>query len=257
MKKIYLNEENKREVIIPAGEQAVIIDVIDKNTGIDQSLNTKILAEENSQVKVITIVHGDVSSELVETRELYAKDGATIDTLYCYFSQANIKSSIHNRIGENSQFNHELIFFGNDKQNFDFKERHQFHKPNGYGKFLTYGFLDGEAQSGYDSMIVIDQYAQKVDSRLDLHSYLLDKNAKSIMVPSLQIEANDVKAGHGATVSFLDEDSLFYMRSRGITEKESVKLFIYGIFDDMIEKIGDEKLGAIIKENLNQKFSIV
>lgn len=254
MKKITLNtnEEKDIRVVVAKGEKQQIVEIVTKDSV--QNRKVEVRVEDNAQLEYIYLLDEGVSPEFIEERVVELGTHSKAKTFYCFFGGSQQSVTIHNKIGEQAELEHRVLFFASTQQEFKFKERHQFLRPEGYGKFLSHGFLSEKSKSQYDSMIIIDPYAQKVDSRLDLHSYVLGQRARSVMVPSLQIEANDVKAGHGATVAYLDDESMFYLRSRGLTQDQAMHLFIDGLFNDFVEQFECDIVKDRILEILQKKY---
>ena len=100
--------------------------------------------------------------------------------------------------------------------------------------------LDGESRGVFQGKIVVRQHAQKTDAKMMTRSLLLSEEAEADNKPELEIFADDVVCGHGATVSAPDEALKFYLMSRGIPEKESEALLIQAFVDDAIEGVAHE-----------------
>lgn len=256
MKQIIIdtNKDRKFQHVVPTGEQHQAVEIITKDSVLERDVN--ILVEKNSEVEYIFLLDETIAGSYREKRTVELQENAKAHIYYCYFGDQEQTIRIHNKIGQRASLEHRVLFFGNNEQVFDVKEIHQFTQPDGYGKFLAHGFLKDKAKSNYDSIIIIDPHAQKVDSRLDLHSFILGDKARSVMVPSLQIEANDVKAGHGATVSHINDEDLFYLQSRGLTYQQARHLFLDGLFNDFVGQFDCDMVKERILEILKNKYSI-
>ncbi len=97
--------------------------------------------------------------------------------------------------------------------------------------------LDDESRGIFQGKIIVRPGAQKTDAKMASHSLMLSEDAEADNKPELEIYADDVQCGHGATVGDLDEDLLFYLRARGIPEKEAQALLIQAFVGDAIEGI--------------------
>src|SRR4051812_1589426 len=97
--------------------------------------------------------------------------------------------------------------------------------------------LDDEARGIFQGKIVVRPKAQKTDARMATHALLLSETAEADNKPELEIFADDVQCGHGATAGDLDEDLLFYLRARGIPEKEAEALLIQAFVGEAVEGI--------------------
>jgi len=119
---------------------------------------------------------------------------------------------------------------------------------------LIKSVLDDKSKSVYQGKIYVSPDAQKTDGYQLSKCILLDKNTEFNAKPELEIYADDVKCSHGSASGSLNENSIFYLRSRGLSYKEAKKLLISGFFLDVIEKITDEEIKNFTKRimELNQ-----
>ena len=117
-------------------------------------------------------------------------------------------------------------------------------EPNGTSRELYKGILDDTSQGVFHGKIIVRQDAQKTNARQTNKNLVLSEKAGINTQPSLEIYADDVKCTHGATIGQLDPLSLYYLRSRGITETDARTLLTYGFMDDVIGKIGCEPVRA-------------
>jgi Fe-S cluster assembly protein SufD len=97
--------------------------------------------------------------------------------------------------------------------------------------------LDGEARGVFQGKIIVRPHAQKTDARMATHALLLSDAAEADNKPELEIHADDVQCGHGATSGDLDEDLLFYLKARGIPESEAQALLIQAFVGEAVEGI--------------------
>lgn len=107
-------------------------------------------------------------------------------------------------------------------------------------------------QSKFDftGMIKIENEAQLSDAYLKNDNLVLSEDAKVNSSPQLEIMADDVKASHGVTISRVNEEEIFYLKSRGLDEFESKKLIIYGFLNDMLQKLGPKMYDEVNKKVL-------
>jgi Fe-S cluster assembly protein SufD len=97
--------------------------------------------------------------------------------------------------------------------------------------------VDDAAQSIFQGKIIVQPQAQKTDAKMATHALLLSPEAEADSKPELEIYADDVQCGHGATIGALDEDLLFYLKARGIPTKEAEALMIEAFVGEAIEGI--------------------
>jgi Fe-S cluster assembly protein SufD len=102
--------------------------------------------------------------------------------------------------------------------------------------------LDDESTGVFQGKIVVDRLAQKTDGRMLAKALLLSDDATMNSRPELEIFADDVACGHGATVGGLSEDQLFYLQSRGLPAKEAEALLLEAFAAELVDEIGDADL---------------
>lgn len=107
--------------------------------------------------------------------------------------------------------------------------------------------VSGKAQAVYQGKVVVAHGANGSDSRQTAKALLLDGRAEADLKPELEIFADDVKCAHGAAVGDLDADSLFYLRARGIPEKEARHLLIHAFLEDALTDIANADLRESVR----------
>jgi Fe-S cluster assembly protein SufD len=112
------------------------------------------------------------------------------------------------------------------------------------------GVLDGQARGVFQGRIVVAKDAQKSDGHQLNKTLLLSERAEIDTKPELEIHADDVKCSHGAAAGELDEDALFYLRTRGIEAAEARRLLIHAFLGEVVEQIEDERARALIEERI-------
>ncbi|MEP7031968.1 MAG: Fe-S cluster assembly protein SufD, partial [Pseudolabrys sp.] len=109
--------------------------------------------------------------------------------------------------------------------------------------------LDGESHGVFQGKIVVEPQAQKTDAKMMTRALMLSDNAEADNKPELEIFADDVVCGHGATAGALDPGLKFYLMSRGISEKESEALLIEAFIDETIDQISHDGIRDALKFN--------
>ncbi|MDA8108649.1 MAG: Fe-S cluster assembly protein SufD [Betaproteobacteria bacterium] len=117
-------------------------------------------------------------------------------------------------------------------------------QPQGRSREFYRGILDGRSRGVFAGSVVVHPDAQKTDAHLANHNLLLSRGAEADTKPQLEIYADDVKCAHGATVGQLDEEMLFYLRSRGIPAELGGALLTYAFAQDVVGRIAHAPLRA-------------
>ncbi len=123
--------------------------------------------------------------------------------------------------------------------------------PHGESRELFKTILDGEASGVFQGKVVVKPHAQKTDGGMTSQAILLSDDASMYNKPELEIFADDVVCGHGATVGQLDEDQIFYLMARGIPRVQAEGMIIEGFAREVLEFVEDET----IRERLGAELS--
>jgi Fe-S cluster assembly protein SufD len=115
--------------------------------------------------------------------------------------------------------------------------------PNCLSDLLYQGALLGASRSVYEGTIRAWPGAQKTNAYQSNRNLLLSKRARADSLPQLEIEANDLRCTHGATVSQVDEDHVFYLMSRGIPRLDAVRLIVEGFFQPSLDRMPEPLQG--------------
>ncbi|HWQ11646.1 MAG TPA: Fe-S cluster assembly protein SufD [Roseiflexaceae bacterium] len=146
-------------------------------------------------------------------------------------------------VGDGSHVNWVAATFGGGEQTLLTAPwlRHIGARTEGHMDFKT--VVKDRAYATFDGMIKIEHESRGTISRLEEHALHLTPKARSDSIPGLKIETNDVlRAGHASTSGEVDEEQLFYMRSRGIARTEAIHMIVMGFFEPVLDHIPSEKL---------------
>lgn len=150
--------------------------------------------------------------------------------------------------GANMEFNG--VYFIEDKQHLDIDTlMHHIGLATG-GDLLLHGAVKDKSRSVFTGLIKIDSTGQQTNSYLKNENLILDRTARADSIPSLEIDANDVRASHGATIGKIDEEYIFYLMSRGIPRRTAVRMVVEGFFHKVFDRMYNER----VREKL---FSVV
>ena len=114
--------------------------------------------------------------------------------------------------------------------------------------------LDDQSRSVFQGRVIVRQDAQKTDAHQTNRNLLLSPRAQADTKPELRIHADDVKCSHGSTIGQLDENALFYLRSRGIDEDRARELLTRGFAAEITRALPSEALAERIQELLLERL---
>lgn len=109
-----------------------------------------------------------------------------------------------------------------------------------------------ESSIDINATVEIDRGAKATNTYLKLETLILSEKARANVIPSMEIKENEVKGGHGATIGMLDQNMIWYLKSRGIPEKTAYKMIIEGFVLDLIDKVDDDNIKQTLQDELKK-----
>jgi Fe-S cluster assembly scaffold protein SufB len=173
------------------------------------------------------------------------------------------KSRIDNHlVGRGSSVSQVEIGFGGGKQLFDLTSYTRHIGTDTTGDLLSKGVFVDSARGYFKGMIDIDHTAKGTDSFLGEFAMLLSKQARSVTIPSLEIDQPDVRrAMHSSSVGPIDEDEIFYLMSRGIPRDAARKFIVLGFLEPVVARIplaeAQDRLRALLERKWPQELAPV
>ena len=130
-------------------------------------------------------------------------------------------------------------------------------KPHGTSRQVYKGILAGKSTGVFSGKIFVHQDSQKTDASQVNKNLLLSKDATVNTKPQLEILADDVKCTHGAAVGQLEDEAIFYLKTRGIDEQAATKLLSYGFASEIIENIPIEAVKQELNRIVHKKLEVI
>ena len=175
--------------------------------------------------------------------EVTLAEGASLRMIFVALSGAEISNRLRIALqGPPAECRLGGLYLPSGDQQMSFDVRLSHDVPECYSSQLFKGILRDRAQSRFDGLIYVAPDAQKTEAYQANHNLLLSTEARAEARPQLEIYADDVKCSHGATVGRLNEEELFYMRSRGITAEEAARLQQMAFVGEVLEMVSDPAL---------------
>ena len=229
-------------LIIKIGKnaQATIIERFENTQDQTIMFHSRIFAEKGSNLRLITFQNLTKGSKFTDIHEVETKKSANIHFINFQLGAKDVRSTLQQvSLNENGNLNSDLLSRTHNDQNHRFDISSIYKSKNGKGRIIAKGIALDKSQLMINGAISITNKGGGTDAYLKQDSLLLSRDASIRTTPKLNIATNDVKAGHGASVTNLNDESLFYMASRGINENEAKKMLIYGFVVEQLDKIAD------------------
>ncbi|WP_018687974.1 Fe-S cluster assembly protein SufD [Ahrensia kielensis] len=229
-------------VSIGAGASATIIESVSGDDGFSSDVTLISLAEGAKATYVATCEKGADAIQLGQLRVALGKD-ANLDIVIFNAGGRLIRREIIVLVeGEGSNLDIKGVNLIGGNSHIDVTTVLQHTVPNTVSEQLFRNISTGKGQGVFQGQIKVHQIAQKTDAQMACNTLLLSNDASFSAKPELEIFADDVICAHGATVAELDEDHLFYLCARGITERTARALLVEAFVDEAVEQIENEAL---------------
>jgi Fe-S cluster assembly protein SufD len=146
------------------------------------------------------------------------------------------------------------LYMLDGEQHCDHQTKIEHVAPNCFSREVYKGVLDDKSHGVFNGRVYVHPEAQKTDGKQTNNTLLLSKEAQMDTKPQLEIFADDVKCTHGATVGKLDENALFYMKSRGVDAESAKNLLIYAFAADVLETIEQKDVRQALERIALERF---
>ncbi len=147
------------------------------------------------------------------------------------------------------------VFFAEGDQHFDQRTLQLHSAPDTYSNLLYKGAVKDRGHSVYQGVINAKPGAIRVDAYQMNNNLILNEGARADSLPGLEIDADDLKCSHGATIGSLDPDQLYYLRSRGLSQLDARRLIVAGFFEEVIEKVPYAFVQERLREHIERKMN--
>jgi len=210
--------------------------------------------EKNSSLKNYKIDHKNNKNVKYSFNNIDQKENSISETFILSSGSSFFKNEINCDLnGQHSSAFVNGIFKLEDFKNHEIKTNINHLTENTKSYQLIKSVLGEGSKAAYQGKISVNSIAQKTDGYQLSKCILLDKTSEFNAKPELEIYADDVKCSHGSASGSLNEDSIFYLMSRGINYERAKELLINGFLLDVIEKITDPETKNLIKNTLGLK----
>jgi Fe-S cluster assembly protein SufD len=199
---------------------------------------TEMVALENSTVSHYMIEREHTEAFNVSTLRIQQERSSNVASHSVLLGGGLVRNNVHPVLaGEGGECLINGLFVGNGRQHLDNYMYVEHASPHSSSRQFYNGILDGHAHGVFHGRIVVHKNAQKTDAKQTNRNLLLSDDAQIDTKPQLEIYADDVKCTHGATIGQIEENALFYLRSRGIDETLARRLLLSAFANECLERM--------------------
>jgi Fe-S cluster assembly protein SufD len=247
-------------VVLEEGAEAFVVDSYNSETQERQAFTSgvvELIIREDAKLRYVQVQDWGRHTWNIMTERAVLGDDSTLNSLHVTLGAKFSKSSIGSHLrGENSLAEMLGIFFGDGDQFFDHHTWQLHESPHATSDLEFKGAVKGTARSVYSGLIKVFEGAQKTDAYQQNRNLVLSRGARADSIPNLEIGANDVRCTHGATISQVEDEHLFYLQARGIERSEAQKLIVEGFFRPVIDRIPVEEIQGFLESAIARKVGI-
>lgn len=267
IKMIDLNEnifvQNRQLIILEANSKLSLMHCDDSINHHSSLVNTvtEVFVGENAHFELYKLQNLNDASGLINSTFVRQAAGSTIKTNTLTFNCGLIRNNIEVSLnGKGAHADVLGLYLMDKQQHVDNQIRILHNEPNCTSNELFKGILDDEATAVFNGYIYVKKDAQKTNAYQNNKNILLKPTATINTMPFLEIYADDVKCSHGATIGQLDQEAMFYLRSRGISQANARLLLMYAFAADVINSISIEglktRIDDMVKKRLRGELSV-
>jgi len=251
---IVLDEMPSEPLSVDVGsgtEVKIIIEIrVEHATG--QSIELNLIARRNARVKHLLV--GEINGTATLLQNIDGYRDASLDLVDAFASE-NLTARVHVGLleeGAEAKLRALAVSSETQSQTIDVLITHS--AKNTFGDMTNIGIANKKGRIVLNGVEKIEKGMKNANAFQTLKGIILSDEARVEVNPILLIDEYDVKAGHGATIGKIDEDALYYLRSRGLTVREAERLIINGFLNPVINDIDDTAIRERFVELVNQRI---
>ena len=252
------NFEFQHNLIIVDENSSISIFEEESSNNNEKSYKTKvteIFVDNNSSLNYGNFQNLSQNTITFSTKRAMVNQNANINWVDFCLGGKLTKSEIITKLEkEGSNTNVYNLFFTNNSQQFDLSSSIYHNAKHTKSDMAVRGALDNKSKVIINGLVKIAEKATNSNGYQKQDALLLSQEAEIDPIPNLEIDNNEVKCSHGTTVSRLDKEKLFYLKSRGIPEEKAAKLLIKGFFDPIIRKRRNKQARKDLRTAISSKL---
>jgi Fe-S cluster assembly protein SufD len=206
----------------------------------------EIFARGGARVQYVSLQRMGRGAFYLANQRTLAERDSTLDTLNVALGGSVGRVDLNARlVGPGANSDMLGLYFGDADQHFDFNTSQDHVAPHAHSDLLYKGALDGSARGVFRGIIRVHEGAQGTDAYQTNRNLILSDQAVATSLPNLEIEADDVRCSHGATVGQLDSEALFYLMSRGLNRERAERLVVLGFLGEVLSRL---PMGGVVEK---------
>jgi len=233
-------------VVLERGARATIVERHDRSSATLSSGIVDLIVGEGARLAYVHVQNQPSNTTAFSHQHARVGRDAKLVTLNFAIGGRMSRSDVEvELVGQGAESDMLGLVFGDKDQQFDFHTLQGHRAPDTRSDLLFKSALDGRSHSTYTGVISIGKDAPRSEAYQANRNLLLSEGARADTEPKLEILIDDVaRCTHGATIGPVDDEQLFYLRSRGLDTGTASRLIVEGFFQEVFHKVGDERVTA-------------
>jgi Fe-S cluster assembly protein SufD len=250
---------NHTLVVLDEGAEATLVqETASRGRGETPALHVgavELFLGRASRLRYVNIQNWDESTWHFSRERALVGPGAslqwTVGGLGSRLSKVNQEVAL---TGEGAQAQVNGVMFTTGRQHLAYFTRQDHQAPHTTSDLLYKGVLKDRSRIVWKGMIRVEKDAQRTDAYQKNDSLMLSETSRADSIPGLEIEANDVRCTHGATIGQVDDEMIFYLQSRGISRETAVRLIVEGFFANVYDRITLEGVQNTLRQAVAERL---
>jgi Fe-S cluster assembly protein SufD len=219
---------------------------------------TDLVGGPGSKLTYISCQEMSMKAQAMQLASTVAERDASVKSFQLQLGAAWSRSeSVSDLVGKGSRSDMLSVSLPLGEQVVDQRTLQNHKAPNSQSDLLYKNALYDKSRSIFGGLITVDESAHYTDAFQTCRNLMNSPDAEANSMPGLEINADQVKCSHGSTSGPVSNEELFYLKARGIPDHEARKLIVLGFADDVIGRIGNEEIQAMIHARVEEKFAQV
>ena len=244
-------------IVVDQNASATLVDTFKSEDADALSLSASVVeieAKRGATVNYISLQQWGRNVHHFQTQRFTGHRDTTVRSLAVNLGSAFARTQVESVLKGEGSFSELLgLYFADADQHFAQRTLQWHEGPHATSDLLYKGALKEQSKSEYSGLIKVLKGAQGTDAYQANRNLVLSEDALARSIPQLEIEANEVRCTHGATVSPVEEEHLFYLMSRGIDRVTAQKLVVFGFFGEVLDRIRVPRVREELSEAISQK----
>ncbi len=240
-------------VLVVAGRESESM-IVESYVGLGDNIYlnnavAEIVIEEGAQVDHYRLMDESDGSYHIGVARIHQLDGSRFSSGAFYKGVGLGRHDLYVLIGDGCETKLDGLYITSRSQHVDNFINIDHAKPNSTSNLYYKGILSGRSRAVFGGTVFVREGAIKTDALQSDKNLLLSPDAEVDTKPALYIWADDVKCGHGATAGNIDEETVFYIRSRGVDLETASRLLIFGFASEIIDRVDVPELRAFLERS--------